>query len=160
MPVVWQNREFRVPVQEFRGDVMYCPSCGKPAEAGVRFCPVCGAQVSSGFAPGQGTGAAAYPPPGVYAQRKLVRPRYPRMIAGVCSGFALQFGWDVTLVRVITAALGVLTSGAVGLAYLVAWVIIPEAAYALPMAAAYPPPAAEAGPASTPPPPQPGSTAV
>jgi phage shock protein C len=138
---------------------MYCPSCGKPADASVRFCPHCGAQVSSGFAPGAG---AAYAPPGGYAQRKLVRPHYPRMIAGVCSAFALQFGWDVTLVRVITAALGVLTSGAVGLAYLVAWVIIPEAPYELPAGApgyAQPGPPAPGATSSTPPPPAGGTAA-
>lgn len=140
---------------------MYCPNCGKPTDASVRFCPSCGAQVSFGFAPGTGAGPAvgAYPPPGPYPQRKLVRPRYPRMIAGVCSAFALQFGWDVTLVRVLTAAVAVLTSGALGLAYLVAWVIIPEAPYALPSAApGYPPPGPAAG--STPPPPPSGSATV
>ncbi len=145
---------------------MYCPSCGKPVDANVRFCPVCGAQVSSGFASGAGAPAAggAYPPPGAYPQRRLVRPRFPRMIAGVCAGFALQFGWDVTLVRVLTAVLAVLTSGAVGLAYIVAWVIIPEEPYALPAGAeGYQPgygPIGTPPPAPTPPPPQPGSTTV
>lgn len=139
---------------------MYCPSCGKSTDSGVKFCPHCGTQISSGFA----SGAGSAPP--VYPQRKLVRPRYPRMIAGVCSAFALQFGWDLTLVRVITAALAVLTSGAVGLAYLVAWVIIPEAPYALPTgtpgyqggygSAGTPP----AGAASAPPPPPSGGTTV
>ena len=137
---------------------MYCPSCGKPADASVRYCPACGAQVGSGNTPGASSGAAAggaYPP-NAYPQRKLVRPRYPRMIAGVCAAFSLQFGWDITLVRVITAALAVLTSGAVGLAYLVAWVIIPEAPYALPVGApgypqpGYPP--AGYGAVATPPP--------
>jgi len=120
--------------------------------------------VSSRFAPGQGAGAAAggaYAAPGAYPPRKLVRPHYPRMIAGVCSGFALQFGWDVTLVRVITAALGVLTSGAVGLAYLVAWVIIPEAPYALPAGAPGYPTATPPNPgAATAPPPSAGGTTV
>jgi len=146
---------------------MYCPSCGKPVDANVKFCPNCGAQVSSGFASGQAAGVAggAYAPPGAYPGRKLVRPRYPRMIAGVCSGFALQFGWDVTLVRVLTAALALLTSGAVGLAYLVAWVIIPESPYELPAGApGYQPgygpagtPPAATGAASVPPPPAPGA---
>jgi len=67
------------------------------------------------------------------------------MIAGVCAAFALQYGWDVTLVRVLTAVAAVFTSGGVGLAYLVAWVLIPEAPYALPpqgvsYAGATPPP--------------------
>lgn len=140
---------------------MYCPSCGKTTDASVKFCPHCGAQINSGFEAGAGAaGAPAYP------QRRLVRPRYPRMIAGVCSAFALQFGWDLTLVRVVTAALGVLTSGAVGVAYLIAWVLIPEAPYALPVTAAGYPPAY--GPGASPvsgattatPPPPPGSSAI
>jgi phage shock protein C len=53
------------------------------------------------------------------------------MIAGVCAGFALHYGWDLSLVRVVTALMIVLTG--VGLfAYLAAWIIIPEAPYALP----------------------------
>jgi phage shock protein PspC (stress-responsive transcriptional regulator) len=56
----------------------------------------------------------------------LVRPRNGRMLAGVCAAFAGYFGLDVTLVRVIWAIVSVLTGGAGVLAYLVAWVIIPE----------------------------------
>jgi phage shock protein C len=116
---------------------MYCPGCGKATDAGVRFCPNCGAQINAGAAaPGAGYASAGAPagtyPAGAYAASGLMRPRFPRMIAGVCAAFALQYGWDVTLVRVITAGFAILTSGMVGLAYLAAWVIIPEAPYALP----------------------------
>nr|WP_263375733.1 PspC domain-containing protein [Granulicella aggregans] len=80
--------------------------------------------------------------------RQLVRPRYPRMIAGVCSAFALQYGWDLSLVRIITVVFALVTSGFGGLCYLAAWVIIPEGAYALPpnasQSAAYPAAAAPA----------------
>ena len=55
----------------------------------------------------------------------LVRPRNGRMVAGVCAGAAEYFGVDVTLVRVIVAAVAVITGGAGALAYLAAWVIIP-----------------------------------
>ncbi len=48
------------------------------------------------------------------------------MVAGVCAGLAEYFGSDVTLIRVIVAALTVFTGGAGILAYLVAWAIIPE----------------------------------
>jgi phage shock protein C len=54
------------------------------------------------------------------------------MIAGVCSGFALHYGWDLNLVRVITALFIILT-GVGALAYIAAWIIIPEAPYALPI---------------------------
>jgi phage shock protein PspC (stress-responsive transcriptional regulator) len=53
------------------------------------------------------------------------------MIAGVCAGFALHYGWDLNLVRIITALVIVLTGVGI-IAYLAAWVIIPEAPYSLP----------------------------
>jgi phage shock protein C len=98
---------------------MYCTHCGKQMDPAARFCPACGA-VSQPVAVGRA------PFPG-----QLTRPRYPRMIAGVCAGLALHYGWDLALVRVVCALMIVLTG--VGLfAYLAAWIIIPEAPYALP----------------------------
>jgi len=85
----------------------------------ARFCPSCGALAQPAV-----VGRAPFP-------GQLTRPRYPRMIAGVCAGLALHYGWDLSLVRVICALTIVLTG--VGLfAYLAAWIIIPEAPYALP----------------------------
>jgi len=57
--------------------------------------------------------------------------RNNRMIAGVCAGFALHYGWDINVVRIITALVALFT-GIGAVAYLVLWVIIPEAPYALP----------------------------
>jgi phage shock protein PspC (stress-responsive transcriptional regulator) len=48
------------------------------------------------------------------------------MVAGICAGIAEYAGLDVTLVRVIVAVVSVLTSGAGALAYLAAWMIIPD----------------------------------
>jgi phage shock protein PspC (stress-responsive transcriptional regulator) len=56
----------------------------------------------------------------------LVRSREGRMVAGVCSGLARYFGWDVTMVRVIVAVLCVITGGTGVLAYLAMWALIPE----------------------------------
>jgi phage shock protein C len=64
----------------------------------------------------------------------LVRPRNGRMLAGVCAAFADYFGLDVTLVRVIWAVVSVITGGAGVLAYLVAWVIIPDEGQKSPIA--------------------------
>lgn len=110
---------------------MYCPSCGKTIDTNVRFCSSCGAQVGTQAAYQQGS---TPPPPtaATYPRASLIRPRYPRMIGGVCAAFALQYGWDISLVRVITAVIAILTSGIGGLAYLAAWIIIPEAPYELP----------------------------
>ena len=99
---------------------MYCAQCGRVLDLGARFCAGCGERV------GAGVRGAALP------LERMVRPRHPRMIAGVCAAFALRYGWDLTLVRVLTAVAALMTSGAIVVAYLVAWVVIPEAQYALP----------------------------
>jgi phage shock protein C len=75
------------------------------------------------------------------------------MIAGICSGLALYYGWDISLVRVVTAGIAILTSGFGVLAYLAAWIIIPEAPYMLPPATGYgapvPPPPGYGGPSDS-----------
>jgi phage shock protein PspC (stress-responsive transcriptional regulator) len=50
------------------------------------------------------------------------------MIGGVCAAFALRYGWDVTVTRVIAALLIVCTGVGI-LAYIAAWIIIPEEPY-------------------------------
>src|SRR3954453_1443416 len=58
-------------------------------------------------------------------QPLFVRPREGRMIAGVCAGIANRWNLDITLVRIATVAL-TLVSG-VGLAvYLAAWLLTPS----------------------------------
>jgi phage shock protein C len=64
----------------------------------------------------------------------LVRKRNGRMLAGICAGLADYLGQDVTLIRVIVAAIAVVTGGAGILAYLVAWAIIPEESQEYPVA--------------------------
>lgn len=56
----------------------------------------------------------------------LFRPRDGRMVAGVCAGLANYIGMDVTLMRVIWAVGAIITGGAGLLAYLVAWILIPD----------------------------------
>jgi phage shock protein C len=60
------------------------------------------------------------------SSKVLVRRRDGRMLAGVCAGIADYFGVDVTMVRVIWAVVSVLTGGTGALAYLAAWIIIPD----------------------------------
>ena len=98
---------------------MYCSHCGRPVDATARFCPACGAAV-------QPVGYVRVP---VYGQ--LMRPRYPRVFGGVCSGLALHYGWDITTVRLLWV-LCVLFLGTGILAYIIAWIVIPEAPYVLP----------------------------
>jgi len=59
-------------------------------------------------------------------QKRLYRSKKNRMIGGVCGGIAEHMNADPTIVRLI-CALTVLVWGAGLLAYILAWIIIPEA---------------------------------
>lgn len=59
-------------------------------------------------------------------QRKVVRRTDDRMVAGVCSGVAAYLGLDPTLVRIVTAVAAVFSFGTVAVAYVVAWLLLPE----------------------------------
>ena len=56
----------------------------------------------------------------------LFRPRENRIIAGVCAGVAEYTGMDVNLIRVIAALVTLFTVGTGLLAYVVAWIVIPD----------------------------------
>lgn len=59
-------------------------------------------------------------------QKKLIRPKNGRVVAGVALGLAEYFDIDVTLVRVIWALLFI-PGGAPGLVpYLICWLVIPS----------------------------------
>lgn len=61
------------------------------------------------------------------AEKKLVRPKKDRMIAGVCSGIARYLGIDPTIVRlawVILSFFGYIIPGV--LIYIIAALLIPE----------------------------------
>ena len=105
---------------------MLCPQCGKQVDSNSRFCPACGATISSAPPPPQYSANGPYQPVG-----QLTRSRENRMIAGICAGFALHYGWDLNLTRIITFLI-ILFTGVGLFAYLAAWIIIPEAPYALP----------------------------
>ncbi len=101
---------------------VYCQHCGTALPPSVSFCSNCG---------------AAMPVAQAAAGRPLIRPRAGRQIAGVCLALAQSYGWDATAVRIITVLTFVLSSGLVGVAYLAAWVGIPEEQPPLP--GVYPP---------------------
>lgn len=109
---------------------MACVGCGEAVPAGARFCSTCGHAVSY-----------TVPPPAPNPQRRplppagldgLYRPREHRMIAGVCIGFAVRFGWDVSIVRLVLVLSLVFGVGTPAIAYLVAWVLMPNGQLALP----------------------------
>ena len=58
--------------------------------------------------------------------KKLFRIRKNRMIAGVCAGFGNYLGVDPTVIRLLWVAATLITRGAGILAYIIAWIIVPE----------------------------------
>ncbi|MGO2050389.1 MAG: PspC domain-containing protein [Microbacterium sp.] len=56
---------------------------------------------------------------------RLVRPRKGRVIAGVCRAVANRFGWNTTVVRILTV-IAVLFAGLSLWAYILLWIIIPK----------------------------------
>jgi phage shock protein C len=58
-------------------------------------------------------------------EKRLVRPKEGRWLAGVCAGFARYFELDPTLIRVVLI-LCVCLAGTGILAYLICWLVIPS----------------------------------
>ncbi|PYY14864.1 MAG: PspC family transcriptional regulator [Acidobacteria bacterium] len=58
-------------------------------------------------------------------RRPLERAREGRKIGGVCMGLARHLDVDVTLIRLLTLV-GALFTGIGFIAYLIAWIVIPE----------------------------------
>jgi phage shock protein C len=89
---------------------MYCNSCGQSIADDAHFCSHCGNTVGN-----------------TRAEKRLIRSRSDRKIAGVCAGMGQYLDLDISLVRI----LWVLVTFAVGffpglIAYIVAWIIVPE----------------------------------
>ena len=87
---------------------MYCNYCGKVIQDDAAVCAYCGIRVGAS-----------------QARTRLVRPRVGRKIAGVCLGFSEYFDVDAALVRVVWLITAIMT-GFGFLAYLIAWIVMPE----------------------------------
>ena len=59
-------------------------------------------------------------------EKRLYKSRDQKMLGGVCGGFAEYFDVDPTIVRLILVAFRALGGSGV-LAYLIAWIIMPDA---------------------------------
>ena len=81
----------------------------------------------------------APPPPAPPRPARLTRPRDDRVIAGVASGLARHLALDPALVRLGFVVL-TLAGGSGVLAYLIAWVVMPEEPVGGELPATAPPP--------------------
>lgn len=116
---------------------MNCTACGKELNQGSRFCSNCGQAVyTQTYTPPNPPPAQPYTPPtqpyASYPTQRIYRPIFGRMIGGVCAGLAQHFGWDVALVRVLLVVLVFFGCGTPILAYLIAWMVIPNEPYIVP----------------------------
>ncbi len=97
---------------------MYCNYCGKAIQDDANVCAYCGVRVG-----------------GVAARKKLLRPCVGRKIGGVALGMAEYFDIDISLSR-LAWILGAILLFPFGiLAYIIAWIVIPEAPEPLPAVA-------------------------
>ena len=110
---------------------MACLGCGESVAVGARFCSVCGRAVTFGTVPPPppSQGIRTMPPMNLDG---LYRPREGRMIAGVCVGFAVRYGWDLSIVRLVLVLSFFFGAGVPLLAYIVCWVVMPNGQHALP----------------------------
>jgi phage shock protein PspC (stress-responsive transcriptional regulator) len=67
-----------------------------------------------------------YQQPGSNGPKRLTRSRDDRMISGVCGGLARYLNVDATLIRVLMVVALLVGFFTPGLAYLIAWALIPE----------------------------------
>ena len=66
------------------------------------------------------------PPPSSPAPKRLVCIRDDRWIAGVCGGVAKYLGVDANLVRLLVVLGTIFGFGSLAIAYVVAWILMPE----------------------------------
>ena len=59
------------------------------------------------------------------SSKRLYRSRSERMLAGVCGGIGLYLGVDPTLIRLAFLVLAIWGGGGI-LAYIIAWLVIPD----------------------------------
>jgi len=68
-----------------------------------------------------------YIPPLPKQKKKLYRDPQNAMLGGVCAGLGCYLNVDPTVVRLLTVLLTVLSVATMGIAYLILWIVVPEA---------------------------------
>jgi len=72
------------------------------------------------------TSTTTAPPPPYGAVRKLFRSRSDRVLGGVCGGIGRHYDMDPVLLRILVVVATVFTGGVFLLAYVLAWIFIPD----------------------------------
>lgn len=62
-----------------------------------------------------------------FSKKRLFRDPQNSMLGGVCSGLSHYLNVDVTWVRIIVVLLFFLSASTVGIAYIILWIVVPEA---------------------------------
>lgn len=58
--------------------------------------------------------------------KRLYRSKNERVLGGICAGLGEHLGVDPTVIRLLWAALSLLSLGTGIIVYILAWIIIPE----------------------------------
>lgn len=99
---------------------MYCTQCGTTLTETAKFCSQCGTRTAAG--------------PVSYPERRLMRSRTDKKIAGVCGGVARYFDVDPTFVRLLWLILVFFPLPGGLIAYIIAWIVLPKEPIYLPAA--------------------------
>ncbi|HXN72724.1 MAG TPA: PspC domain-containing protein [Candidatus Acidoferrales bacterium] len=111
---------------------MICNHCTRELAEHSNFCYYCGAPQQP---------APSVPP----IQKRLMRSSVDSKIAGVCGGIAEYMDVDPTVVRLVWVLVSFFSGIVPGLiAYLVAWLVMPQAALPVPSTVVVTPPPASA----------------
>ena len=76
---------------------------------------------------GKGSMPPPYNPTENRKTRKLFRDPQNAMLGGVCAGLAAYLNIDVSLVRLLTVAISLLSVSTAAIVYLILWIVVPEA---------------------------------
>lgn len=79
-------------------------------------------KIETGPTPPPYTGMQSTP-----VRKKLFRDPQNSMLGGVCSGLASYLNMDPTIIRIITVVLFFLSATTVAIAYIILWIVVPEA---------------------------------